>query len=116
MNSILFDLRLGLRALFRDGVKAFARIAAFRIVRASVRQPGEEGSVPLLATPVSGRYFNVLGIAPVLGRAISDADEQERAPVAVLGYQYWMDRFGGSRDVLGRALLLNGEPFTIVGV
>jgi putative ABC transport system permease protein len=100
----------------RDGLTSFSGMAAFRIARASVRHPGENASTPLLATLASGRYFDVLGVKPVLGRIISDADEREIAPVAVLGYQYWMDRYGGSSDVLGKSLFLNGEPFTIIGV
>src|SRR5689334_8642720 len=41
----------------RDGVRSFSGMAAWRVVRVSVRQEGDDGSTPLLATPVSGRYF-----------------------------------------------------------
>lgn len=100
----------------RDGTQSFAGMAAWRIVRVSAREPGETASVPLLATTVSGNYFDVLGVSPNVGRAIVDADVDAIAPVAVLGHQYWQDRFGGDASVLGRTLLLNGQAVTVVGI
>lgn len=100
----------------RDGLSTVTGVAAFSVARASVRVPGEEGSNPLLAATVSGRFFDVLRVAPIIGRPITDADERSAAPVAVLGYQYWQERFNGSANVLGQTLLLNAQPFTVVGV
>lgn len=100
----------------REGTTSFAGVAAFRILRVSTRQPGDETALPLLATTASGNYFDVLGIRPVIGRAINENDVETIAPVAVLGFQYWLDRFSGDRAVLGRTMYLNGEPVTIVGV
>src|SRR5690349_12455257 len=80
----------------RDGTRAFTAMAAWRINRMSVRRPGENGSTPLLVTTVSGRYFDVLGVKPILGRAITDAEVDAIAPVAVISHQYWLDAFGGS--------------------
>jgi hypothetical protein len=91
-------------------------IAAFRILRASVRQPGEQGSTPLLVTTVSRHYFSVLGIRPAIGRSITDADVASRAQIAMLGYDFWRERYGGRADAIGRSVFLNGERFTIVGV
>jgi MacB-like periplasmic core domain len=66
---------------------------------------------------VTGDYFSGLGILPVLGRAITDADEKAGAPpVAVISYGLWKNQFGGSSSVAGKAVTLNGIPFTIVGV
>ena len=100
----------------RDATTSFTGVAAFRILRVSTRHPGDEASLPLLATTASGNYFDVLGIRPVIGRAIDENDVETVAPVAVLGFQYWLDRFGGDRAVLGRTMYLNGEPVSIVGV
>jgi predicted permease len=98
------------------GLKSFSGIAAWNIGRVSVRQPDEQISSPLLATFVSASYLSVLGVTPVLGRAISDADVQEVAPVALIGYQYWIDRYSGDPAVIGRTLYLNGEPVSVIGV
>ena len=100
----------------RDGTQSFAGMAAWRIIRVSTREPGEAASTPLLATTVSGRYFEVLGIKPSIGRVIDDADVDAMAPNAMLGYRYWRDRFGRDEAVIGKTLLLNGQAVTVVGV
>ena len=67
---------------------------------------------------VTGNYFQVLGVHPALGRLFNSTDESAKNanPVAVLSYNYWKSRFARSADVIGQTLLINGHPFTIVGV
>ena len=67
---------------------------------------------------VSGNYYGVLGVKPVLGRAIAESDETEsaQAAVAVISYALWQRAFGGSAAVLGQTIKLNEATFTIVGV
>jgi predicted permease len=67
---------------------------------------------------VSGTYFPVLGVKAVIGRTIreEDDDKPNAHPVAVLSYDYWQTRFGGSRSVLGSTILLNGHNYTVIGV
>src|SRR5215471_4305311 len=67
---------------------------------------------------VSGNYFPVLGVGAALGRVFTAQDDlyQSAHPIAVLSYGYWKTRFGGDPDVLGKKLVLNGYPITIVGV
>lgn len=66
---------------------------------------------------VSGNFFQVLGVAPMAGRAITDDDLQPGAPnVTVVSHAYWMRELGGERGAVGRPVDLNGAPFTIVGV
>jgi len=100
----------------RDGTHSFTGIAAWRIVRVSAREAGETGSVPTLATTVSGEYFDVLGVKPLVGRLIDERDVDGRAQVAVLGYQYWIDRYRGDPSVLGQTVLLNGQGMKVIGV
>ncbi|MBI3450140.1 MAG: ABC transporter permease, partial [Acidobacteria bacterium] len=70
------------------------------------------------AALVSGNYFDVLGVPAALGRTF--VPEEDRAPgahpVAVLSYAAFRDRFGADPAILGRSLVVNGKPFTIVGV
>ncbi|HEX4284998.1 MAG TPA: ABC transporter permease [Terracidiphilus sp.] len=70
------------------------------------------------AEVVSGNYFQLLGLKPALGRLFTQQDDTAKNanPVAVLSYNYWRARFGGSSDVVGRSALINGHPFTILGV
>jgi putative ABC transport system permease protein len=67
---------------------------------------------------VSGTYFPVLGVGAALGRVFTPDDDRVPGghPVAVISYRYWQNRFGGSKDVIGKKLLVDGYPFTIVGV
>ncbi len=71
-----------------------------------------------MAELVTGNYFQVLGLQPALGRLImpSDDEVQERDPVAVLSYEYWIRRFGSDRGILNSTVSINGHPFTVVGV
>jgi predicted permease len=71
-----------------------------------------------MAELVTGNYFQVLGLQPAVGRLImpSDDEVQERNPVAVLSYEYWVRRFGRDRGVLNNTISINGHPFTIIGV
>jgi len=65
---------------------------------------------------VTGGYFEILGVRPVLGRTITPQDDATRAPVAVIGEDLWRDRFAGDPTVLGEKIAVNDQPFTIVGV
>lgn len=65
---------------------------------------------------VSGDCFTVLGTRPLLGRLLTPDDERSRTPAAVITYDFWRREFGGSNDVLGRSIGIEGTPFTIVGV
>jgi predicted permease len=66
---------------------------------------------------VAGEYFDVLGVKPILGRALNSADDAADAPlVAVIGERLWERAFGRSPEVLGRSIQLGTQVFTIVGV
>ena len=68
---------------------------------------------------VSGNYFTMLGVPPAIGRVFnSQEDDQvyQGHPNVVLSYDYWVSRFGGDRGVVGRRILVNDHPMTIVGV
>jgi len=66
---------------------------------------------------VTGDYFSTLGVNAALGRTLGPADDSLSAPPAVvLSYAFWQDAFGGERSAVGRTIVLNSVPFTIVGV
>ena len=67
---------------------------------------------------VSGNYFPVLGVGAAIGRVFTASDDlyQDSHPLAVLSYTFWKTRFAGDRGVIGRRIVLNGYPFTVVGV
>ncbi|MGA7381845.1 MAG: ABC transporter permease [Terriglobales bacterium] len=67
---------------------------------------------------VSGNYFDVLGVRPATGRLLLQSDDvtQNASPVVVLSFGYWQRRFGADPRILNQSLLINGHPFTVVGV
>src|SRR5688572_22222277 len=67
---------------------------------------------------VSGSYFSVLGVRPHLGRLIDPSDNRQpdAHPVVVVSHDYWMTALGGAADVIGRRVLLNNHPMTVIGV
>ena len=65
----------------------------------------------------SGNYFNLIGVGAALGRVFGEGDDRLSAPpVAVISYPYWKKRFGGEPDAVGRAVSINGQMVTIIGV
>ena len=78
-----------------------------------------DGSEPLRLRGNHGTFntFDVMGVAPLLGRTPNASDAQPGAtPVAVLGYRFWQRQFGGDPGVLGRQMLLNDVNRTVIGV
>lgn len=67
---------------------------------------------------VSGNYFTVLGVGPAVGHVLAGDDDREPGanPVAVLSYDFWKTQLGGAADVVGRTVLVNRHPLTIIGV
>jgi predicted permease len=67
---------------------------------------------------VSGNYYTTLGVKPWLGRVFTDEDDRVPGghPVAVLSYGYWEQRFGSDASIVGRQIILNARPMTVIGV
>src|SRR4051812_2803599 len=66
---------------------------------------------------VSYNFFDVLGVVPAVGRSFRADEDRAGAPrVAVLSHGLWQRRFGGDRKIVGKAIALNGESYTVVGV
>jgi len=78
---------------------------------------GVDGVERVAATQVTDNFFRTLGVTPYLGRAFEQGESgPDAAPVAMLTYASWQARFAGDEAIIGRALTLNGAPFTVVGV
>src|SRR5271156_3330650 len=68
------------------------------------------------ATRMSGEVFAALRVAPLLGRAFTQEEDEQHQPVAVLSYSMWRGRFQGDAKILGRKILLERKPYTVIGV
>ncbi len=67
---------------------------------------------------VSGNYFDVLGVRPFAGRLLTQNDDLNPGahPVAVISYGFWQKRFGGDQSIIGKTILANEHPLTVLGV
>ena len=75
-------------------------------------------NTPARALWVSGDFFNVMGVPPMLGRVLGPSDDQRgcSAPGVVISHAFWQKEYGGDSNVLGRKITLANHPFEIVGV
>jgi predicted permease len=100
----------------RDHNLAFDGVLGYHHLMLGVGYQGEMERLP--GELVSGNYFDVLGVPAFLGRMFSVDDDRIPGghPVAVLTYDFWVERFHADRGILGRSIVVNGLPFTVVGV
>ena len=88
-----------------------------RLVEASISIDNQTERIA--AELVSGNYFSMLGVQPAIGRVFNSQEDDQKYqghPVAVLGYDYWVNRFSRDPGVVGKKILVNNHPMTIVGV
>ncbi len=100
----------------RDRNQVFSGLVGYRIVAVEMEsQSGPSRSWGYLAT---GNYFDVLGVRPYLGRFFHPADDSRpgASPYAVLSYGSWKSRFGGDREIVGKTIRINRQPYTVIGV
>ena len=99
----------------RDRQRSFERVTAF--VDGTVNLTGSGAPERLRSGYVTADVLPVLGVAPVLGRGFSpDDDLPGRPPVALLSDGLWRRRFGADPDIVGRTLMLDDAPTTVIGV
>ncbi len=98
-----------------EGVAAFGSFP----IQVSVRRGGESGAATQAWTGlVSGTFFDVVGVEPMLGRALNAGDTEApgRNAVAVISHRYWQQALASDPSVIGRTLTINGTLFTVIGV
>lgn len=100
---------------WREQQTTFEQLAAYTSATVAVRI--DQGAERFEAAYVTANSFDLLRVAPVLGRGFQEGEDQAGAePVAIIAYHVWMDRFGGDPGVLGRTLFIDGAAHTVVGV
>lgn len=99
---------------FRERTRTLTHIAAFTTADRVLSLGGE--STVINSAAVSAELFRLAVDTPLLGRAFTEQEETLRAPLLVLSYGAWQRRFGGDRDVIGRNVQLDGDPYSVVGV
>jgi len=102
----------------RDQNRSFSGMAVYRYLNLALVDEREAQS--FVGYKVSGEFFDVLGIKPMLGRGFARADEQPGGGPGgfkvVLSYSFWQSHFNRAEDVVGRVLMLDGRPHTVIGI
>ncbi len=100
----------------RDRNSTFSDLAAARVMRIGLEANG--AAQPVWGYEVTGNYFHMMGVRPVLGRFLDPSDEKgdHANEVAVLSYACWKSRFDGDRNIVGQTVRINKHPYTVIGV
>ncbi len=102
---------------FQRKAAPFSEVICRRLVPGSIAVDNQTERVD--AELVSGNYFTMLGVKPAAGRLFNSREDDQvfmGHPVVVLSYDYWVNRFARDPKVVGKKILVNNYPMTIVGV
>jgi len=102
---------------YQQRAEPLSEVLCRRLIEASVSVDNQTERVQ--AEMVSGNFFTMLGVKPAIGRVFNSQEDDQTYqghPVVVLGYDYWVSRFATDPGVVGKKILVNNFPMTIVGV
>jgi predicted permease len=94
---------------------SFEEFGSARVFTSALTGNGEPEQIPSLM--ISGNLLHLLGVNVIAGRSIQAADDQPSSPaVVLLGYGLWHRKYGGSQDIIGHAINLDSQSYTVIGV
>ena len=100
---------------WQDMNHSFAELSGWRSLLFTITGSGDAEQVH--GSQVSGNFFRMLGVGPAIGRDFSKEDQQPgHEQVAILSYALWQRHYGGDSGILGKSILLDEKPYTIIGV
>lgn len=101
--------------VYSDESRVFQDVSMWREDTSSVTRTTQPEEVPVLL--VTSRFLPILAVPPTLGRGFTYADENPKSPrTVILSDGFWRSRFAGDPSVLGRQLVIDGNPHEVVGV
>jgi predicted permease len=101
---------------WKEQQRVFERLVAYRTNKGSMSDP-EKAPEHVTVGEVSHDFFTLLGIEPFLGRSFTaEEDQPDSQPALILSHDFWMRRFGGSKDILGKLVQIDEVNYRIVGV
>jgi predicted permease len=99
----------------RDRPQSFDSLTA--AMRSSYNLTGSGEAERVLARQISATFFSTFRVPVAIGRDFNKEDDQQyAAPTTILSHSFWQHQFGGSRDIIGKSITLNGKPFTVIGI
>ena len=100
---------------FRDGAKSLGSIAEYS--KWSQTLKGDNDAIRIDVGLVTGNFFEIMGLSPILGRLTRPSDDGPGVPaVMVLTHEFWMTHFGGDSSIVGKQVRLEGTSATVIGV
>ena len=94
---------------------SFEEFGATRVFTSALTGNGEPEQIP--SQMISGNLLHLLGVNVIAGRSLTASDDQPASPaVALLGYGLWQRKYGGSQDIIGHAITLDNQSYTVIGV
>jgi putative ABC transport system permease protein len=102
-----------IRNYMRD-THGFSSLGAYQLTGFEFSGSGEP--TMLSAARMTGGVFPALSVQPLLGRVFTQQEDSDHAAVTVLSYSFWQKRFHGEADILGRKILLDRNPYIVIGV
>ena len=101
---------------YRAQAQSFDGIGGFT-TSSMILSGGDGEPERIIAAPVIGDFFSVLGVEPIIGRKfLPDENEDGKNRVAILSHAFWQRRFGADRNIVGQQITLSGNQYTVVGV
>jgi putative ABC transport system permease protein len=94
--------------------RSFAGMAATR--GASANLTGDGVPEQVVGRAVTPNFFAVLGAKPLVGRVFTDEEDRAGAQVVLISHGLWQRRYGGERGIVGKAMLMNGARYGVIGV
>jgi predicted permease len=103
---------------FRDQSRVYQGVSGYEAFTTpdNIRVTGRGEPEPATSIDVIGNFFQVLGVQPAMGRLFTQEESRGPHPVVLLTSPYWRRQFRGDPNIIGKAIDLNGTPFTVVGV
>ena len=102
---------------YRSQNKTFDQLAASGTQPVSVNLTGSGEPERIMASAVTGNYFQVFGVAPAIGRTFTlDNEKTGQDQVTVLSHAFWQKRFAGDPNIVGKTIVLDSKSFQVVGV
>ncbi|MES2306470.1 MAG: ABC transporter permease [Gemmatimonadota bacterium] len=102
---------------WRSQVKSFKDAAAWLSFSQRLTLAGSDGPQLVSGATVTGSFFSVLGVAPLLGRGFVEAESWEAgAGIGVISYRLWRDRFNRDPAIIGKSVTIDRKPMQVVGV